>query len=57
MSKSWPDPPSDPQPDLTPEQRHDELAANRRLHYNQYCLLVLMSLARQPLRQKSARAS
>ena len=27
MSESWPDPPFDPQPDLTPEQRHDEFAA------------------------------
>jgi hypothetical protein len=27
MSESWPDPPSDPQPNLTPEQRRDEFAA------------------------------
>lgn len=27
MSESWPDPPFDPQPDLTPKQRHDEFAA------------------------------
>lgn len=27
MSESWPDPPAYPLPDLTPEQRRDELAS------------------------------